>query len=147
MASGTRFLKFASLIILIFSVSCTTPRHNKAGVELAMKRYDHLILKLDANGIAELFTPDGKLGEMARGRDSIRKFLSSFKNIRVISQSSSSTSIYISGDSAIQQGTYRQSDIISGKDTVNVKGEFTATWQWVQHKGWYIRQMSTRSVN
>ncbi|MER3465366.1 MAG: hypothetical protein C4329_14080 [Chitinophagaceae bacterium] len=35
--------------------------------------------KTDADSIAYMFTPDGELGNVAKGRDSIRHFLSSFK--------------------------------------------------------------------
>jgi hypothetical protein len=128
---------------LIFLLSCNTTKHNRAGVESAMQQYDHLILKLDADAISGLFTPDGNLGNIAIGRDSIRKFLSSFKNIRVLSQSSVTTSINILHDTAIQKGTYVQTDIVAEKDTFKVKGEYTAKWQWLGKEGWHIRQMTT----
>ena len=35
--------------------------HNKSGVETAMKYYDNLILKLDADSISMLYTPGGNL--------------------------------------------------------------------------------------
>ena len=58
------------------------------GGETAMKYYDNLILKLDADSISMLYKPGGNLGDIAIGCDSIKKFLSSFKNVRVLSQSS-----------------------------------------------------------
>ncbi len=111
-----------------------------------MHHYDNLILKLDADSIALLYTPDGKLGDIATGRDSIRKFLSSFKNVTVLSQSSLTTSIYLNKDTAVQKGTYTQTDIV-GKDTIHVKGEYTATWQWMRKNGWHIKRMETKAVN
>jgi len=39
----------------------------------------HYLQKTDADSIAYMFTPDGELGNVAKGRDSIRHFLSSFK--------------------------------------------------------------------
>lgn len=134
------------VIIILIKSSCTTSLHNTMGVKKAMNRYDHLILTLDADSISMLFTPDGNLGEIARGRDSIKKFLSSFKNIKVLSQVSTTESIKISGNVATQKGSYHQTDLVSKKDTVNVKGDYIATWQWL-NKGWYIKQMTTKSTN
>jgi hypothetical protein len=108
-----------------------------------MKYYDHLIQKLNADSIALLYTPNGKLGDVATGRDSIRKFLSSFKNVQVLSQKSITTSIIMYNDSATQKGTYIQTDILSGKDTIVVKGEYTAHWLWIKREGWHINHMET----
>ena len=136
-------LLFSSLLIL----SCNTPMHTRSAVESAMKHYDHLIRKLDADSIALLYTPDGMLGEMARGRDSIRKFLSSFKNVQVLSQVSTTNLIEIIHDTAIQKGNYSQTDVISNKDTVRVKGEFTARWILMGKQGWHIKRMDTKPSN
>ena len=132
-------------LCIVFLLSCNATRHSKniAGVESAMKKYDHLILKLDADSISLLFTPNGNLGNIAIGQDSIRKFLSSFKNVSVLSQSSTTSSIIISGDSAIQKGSYFQTYLIAEKDTVKVKGDYLAVWQWLKQKGWLIKKMTT----
>ncbi len=139
------------LVFLILAIptlnSCYSSKHNKTGVENAMKYYDHLILNLDADSIALLFTPTGNLGDIAVGRDSIKKFLSTFKNVRVLSQNSITNAINITHDTAIQKGTYQQTDIISEKDTVRVKGEYIATWFWQPKEGWRIKKMTTKSTN
>ena len=140
------FLVFI-VISFIFLLSCNGTKHSRSGVESAMKYYDHLILKLDADSISLLYTPDGNLGSIAIGRDSIKKFLSSFKNVRVLSQSSTMGYIDIVRDTAIQKGTYTQTDIVSDKDTVRVKGEYSARWQWIPKQGWHIKQMTTKSAN
>ena len=134
---------------IFFFLSCNSTRvsKNKTGVEAAMKKYDGLILKLDAGAISLLYTPDGNLGNIAIGRDSIKKFLSSFKNVRVLSQSSTTSSIIISGDSAVQKGSYLQTDLISEKDTVKVKGDYETVWQWIKQKGWLIKKMTTTPKN
>ncbi len=132
------------LLLLIFS--CDSPDHSKSGVESAMNYYDHLIQKLDADSIALLYTPDGNLGDMVIGRDSIRSFLSSFKNVQVLSQKSTTQSIQIVKDTAIQKGTYVQTDVMSGKDTVVVKGEFIAHWLWLPPNGWHIKKMETKPI-
>ena len=35
-------------------------------------------------------------------------------------------------------------DVIAEKDTVQVKGTYTATWLWLPENGWHIKQMTTR---
>ena len=143
----SKILRVFIIILLITLFSCDTTSHNKKGVETAMKYYDHLIQKLDADSIARLYTADGNLGDIAIGRDSIKKFLSSFKNVTVLSQSSTTASIKITRDTAIQTGTYSQADLVSGKDTVKVKGTYIARWQWIPKEGWRIKRMTTKSVN
>lgn len=135
------------VFIIFLFISCNATQHNEKGVESAMKKYDHLIKKLDADAIAMLYTPDGDLGKMAHGRDSIRRFLATFKNMHVLSQLSTTTSIVMNGDSSLQKGTYHQTVVIAGKDTVRVKGEYTANWLWIPGEGWHIKHMETKPVN
>ena len=111
-----------------------------------MNYYDHLIKKTDADSIALLYTADGNLGDIVIGRDSIRRFLSSFKNVQVLSQKSTTQSIEIVKDTAIQKGTYVQTDVMPGKDTIVVKGEFTAHWLWLPADGWRIKKMETKPI-
>ncbi len=137
------------LFLLIFTciglTSCTSSRPTRKGVVAAMHHYDELILHLNADSIAMLYMPDGNLGDIAIGRDSIRKFLSSFKNVQVLSQVSTTDSLSIQKNIALQKGHYTQSDIVSGKDTIHVKGSYTATWQWNKKDGWLIKKMSTKN--
>ena len=134
------------LIMLALIVSCNSSKHNIKGVELAMKQYDHLILKLDADSIALLYAPDGKLGNIAHGRDSIRNFLLTFKNLKVLSQTSNTQFLKVNGDTSLQKGTYHQTVVVADKDTVNVKGEYTATWVWIPKSGWHIKNMETKPI-
>ena len=140
-----RLCFFVASISFLFS--CNTPGHSKESVEAAMQQYDHLIQKMDDDSIALLFAPDGDLGNMAHGRDSIKKFLSSFKNVTVLLQSSSTASIKIDKDTAVQKGSYLQTDVMNGNDTMKVKGDYTAIWQWLPKDGWHIKQMTTKSTN
>lgn len=112
-----------------------------------MKHYDRLIQKSDADSIALLYTIDGDLGNIAHGRDSIRKFLSTFKNLKVLYQSSTTESISLMGDTTVQKGTYRQIVVISRNDTVSVRGEYTATWLKVSKCRWQIKRMETRPID
>ena len=146
MTKSNYFHLFLLYACIIFLFSCNTVEHNSVGIEAAMKKYDNLILKLDADSIALLFTPDGHLGNMAVGRDSIRKFFLTFKNIKVLSQSSTTDSIKITADSALQYGKYKQSDVIAEKDTVYVKGEYITKWQWIKKQGWQIHLIETKTI-
>ena len=133
----------ASVTVLCLLFSCNKREYSKADIESGMQRYDHLIQRLDADSIALLYAPDGDLGTIAHGRDSIRRFLASFKNVRVLSNTSVSDSIEIKGDTAFQNGTYHQVAIIDAKDTADLKGTFHARWIWVNKEGWRIKKMET----
>jgi ketosteroid isomerase-like protein len=132
---------FFILIILTLLVSCNSSKHNKKGVE-----YDHLIHNLDADSIALLYAPDGDLGNIAHGRDSIRSFLLTFKNLKVLSQTSNTEFLKVSGDTSLQKGKYHQTVVVAAKDTVNVRGEYTATWVWISKSGWHIKRMETKPI-
>jgi len=138
---------FFSLLFSFAANSAFAQYKTRMAVDSAMKRYDHLILGMNADSIAQIYTQDGELGKMAKGRDSIRNFLQGFKNFRVLSQTSETNSISLEGDSALQKGTYRQTVIIPSKDTVTVKGNFTAFWIWNPVYGWQIRRMETQPLN
>lgn len=133
-------------IVLLFSCNSSERGKDKEGVESAMKQYDHLLQKLDADSIAMLYTADGDLGDKVHGRDSIRKYLSSFKNVEVLYQLSTSASVEIREDTAIQKGNYSQTALVEKKDTIKAKGEYTAYWLWIPKEGWHIKRMITKSL-
>ncbi len=137
------------LTVYIFSlfaflaISCQRNPHTKAEIETAMRHYDSLILHTNATALADCYTLDGMLGDAAKGRDSIRRFLEKYQSIKVLEQSSVSDSIFLNADTAIQKGRYRQADRLPGGDTVHVKGSYTAKWVWNKQEGWRIKQMNT----
>jgi hypothetical protein len=139
------FFKYGCIAALftVTFISGYAQNKTEAGVEQAMKTYDRFILSMNTDSITLLYTADGELGKMAKGRDSIRNFLNRFKDFKVLSQNSETNKISIDQDSAIQTGNYRQTVIIPSKDTVSVKGSFTALWIWNPTKGWQIRRMET----
>jgi ketosteroid isomerase-like protein len=119
--------------------------HEKKEIDAAMREYDRLIQKLDAEAIAELYDEEGDLGDQAHGREEIRKFLSSFKDIEVLEQHSTTNTIEMLGDSAVQTGSYIQIDIIEKKDTVTVRGTYSALWHW-DGEAWKLKRMETQSL-
>jgi hypothetical protein len=110
-------------------------------IERAMKRYDRFILQVDADSIASCFAPDGRLGKLG-GRDSIRAFLKTFNEVKVLEQASTSETVVIDGDAARQEGHYRQKVILEG-DTIIGTGKYSATWVWDGQAGWLLKKMET----
>jgi len=114
-----------------------------------IEKYERLVLEMKADSIAQLFTTDAEIvhedQSPVRGRDSIYSFLSSFKNVRVVDNHDQVVSSSIIDDSAILNGNYTQTVIVSGKDTVNVTGKFTATMIRDKNRNWLISKMKTRS--
>lgn len=132
-----------TLAIAACGVAGKPPMHDREGVERAMRRYDSLIVRMNTDSIALIFTSDGDLGTVAHGRDSIRKFLARFAAFKVLSQTSATDSIIVNVDTATQTGHYRQKTIIPVNDTVEVKGAFNARWQFERDSGWQLKRMET----
>jgi hypothetical protein len=142
-------MKFLLPVVCIIFFTLTggvSFQHNyrsREAVVQAMKKYDDLILKMDEDSIAMLYTPDGSLGNIARGRDSIRNFLKKFINFKVIYQSSVPDSFYIHADTAVLKGSYHQKTIVAPNDTVSVSGRFNSIWVWLNGGGWHVKNMDT----
>ena len=144
-------IKFYPLVCLLsgmlLALSSCNKKHTKDEIGAAMQHYDHLIQKMDADSIALQFTPDGDLGDRAHGRTWIKRFLSTFTNAKVVSQNSVTHSIALTGDSALQKGTYTQVVIILPQDTLTIKGDYTARWVWQKQTGWLLRSIDTKPKN
>ena len=119
--------------------------HEKKEIDAAMREYDRLIQKLDAEAIADLYDEEGDLGDQAHGREAIKKFLSGFKDIEVLEQHSTTNTIEMLGDSAIQTGSYIQIDVIEKRDTVTVRGTYNALWRW-DGDAWKLKRMETEAI-
>jgi hypothetical protein len=131
---------------LLFVFMAWLPPHKNQEIESAMNQYNRYILSMNTDSIASIFTPDGDLGDVAHGRDSIKRFLYRFKEFKVLSQTSATNMIAVSGDSATQQGMYWQTTIVPPNDTVHVKGNFTTQWIWLAGSGWKIKRIDTRPL-
>jgi Domain of unknown function (DUF4440) len=137
-------MKALRFFIVLIVASCQPDR--SAEIDQAMMSYDLAVLHQDAQAISEIYLPDGKLGgegwSFIAGKDSIRKFLGSFKNVKILANHSTSSSINIMNDSAIQRGEYRQVAVVQG-DTLEFTGQFKATWKSAGLRGWLLRTMYT----
>jgi hypothetical protein len=139
---------FCFVAVSIVSICSHSQPPIKQTPQDVIKRYERLVLEMKADSIVQLFTADAEIGHEGqppvRGRDSIYSFLSSFKNVRVINNHDEIISSAIKNDSATVDGSYTQTVIVSGKDTVNVAGKFIATM--IRDKNnWLISRMKTRS--
>jgi hypothetical protein len=138
-----RFICPLALIVTLFA-ACHPEERTAESVEQAMQNYNRYILHMDVDSIALLYAPDGELGKMAVGRDSIRRFLENFKKYKVLSQVSKTNMITVSKDTALQSGLYTQKVIVPVNDTVTVKGLFSTKWIWMDSAGWHIQRMETQ---
>ena len=129
------FLFFFTLFIW----QCATLKPTNKDIETALNHYDNLIKKVDGDSIALMYTLNGDLGNSAHGRAAIKKMLDGFKTFKVLEQKSTSNSIQINGESALQKGFYNQVAVV-GKDTYRIKKPFTVHWQWTNKKEWLIKR-------
>ena len=139
------FPLYIALCLLMICIAWIPPHKNQE-IESAMNQYNRYILSMNTDSIASIFTPDGDLGDVAHGRDSIKRFLYRFKEFRVLSQTSATNMISLSGDSALQKGMYWQTTIVPPNDTVHVKGSFTTRWIWLNESGWRIKRIDTQPL-
>lgn len=137
-----------AVLAVTFLQSCGTKEqkvHEKKEIDAAMREYDRLLQTMDAEAIAAIYDEEGDLGDQAHGREAITKFLSEFQNIDVIMQASTTNTIDMLGDSAVQSGSYVQIDVVDKKDTVTVRGTYTALWRW-DGEEWKIKRMETQPL-
>jgi len=144
-----KLLFFAITFTLLQSNSCSDKASGDTP-QRVMKRYERLVLEMKADSISQLFTNDAEVGHAdqkpIKGRDSIYAFLSSFKNVRVISNADSISNVTVKKNSAIVEGKYKQSVILQSKDTIHVAGKFTANMFRDKNKNWLISKMHTQSL-
>jgi hypothetical protein len=115
----------------------------KMNIGNALNKYDLFILKTNADSIASLFTIDGNLGNMAMGRDSIRKFLLKFKNVKVLSVHTNPSNLIKEGDLFHQTGNYMQTAILPKGDTVQVSGKIDFWWIELTKGVFFIKKVTT----
>lgn len=120
---------------------------DQADVEAALARYSKLVLAMDADGIAALYTADGEVrnGDQPPvvGREAIGKFLHEFSGYKVLTNELVVTETRVSGSTAIQRGTFRQSVRVPAGDVVDAHGHFEAEWRRSPNGTWQLAKMTT----
>jgi uncharacterized protein (TIGR02246 family) len=130
----SRFVEFAGPIILALLVnSCFSSRPSEVeSVQQALQNYSRLILHMDNDGIADLFTEQGEIinpGQPEiKGRESIRKFLGSFTEYKVIAESLQPDSTSVSGTRAVQFARYHQKVLVPSGKTLDASGRIKIEW-------------------
>lgn len=124
-------------------------RDKQAEVMSIMKQYERYVLEMQMDSLVSLFSADGETGQegtkLIQGKDSIRSFLASFTNVKVLEHSNPIDYVAFEKDTGIVTGRYSQTALINEHDTVHVKGKFTAKLL-PAGKSWLIRRMTTRSL-
>ena len=136
------------LLALVLLAACAD---RKSEIEKAVRQYDQLTFRMNADSLADSYLPNGVLSGKGMkkfiGRDSIRKFLKSFHtaDIHLISNSTKAQSITFNGDSAIVNGTYEQKAKLAQGDTGVYTGTFSAKWL-KENDRWLLADMYTVPV-
>jgi ketosteroid isomerase-like protein len=127
------------MLILFLLPACRT--HDAREVQEAMDRYNRYVLRMDADSVSSMYTPDGELGNVKKGRDSIRIFLASFTKVTMDHYDSKTLSIAVDGNTAVLRGTYVQQVRLDGGEAISYAGEFTTRWVWTSAEGCRVQRM------
>jgi ketosteroid isomerase-like protein/uncharacterized damage-inducible protein DinB len=140
--------KITVLFVGVLLAGCTD---RKSEIESAMRQYDKLAFRMNADSLADSYLLNGVLSGKGMGkfvgRNSIRNFLKSFNtsDIHLISNSTKAQSITFNGDTAIVTGNYEQKAKLAQGDTGVYNGTFTAKWL-KENNRWLLANMYTVPV-
>ena len=140
-------MKFLFLFIIIFAIlSCRSSVDRTKEIEKNMQHYGDLLLRLEADSLADCFTADGELsGEGQKpviGQDSIRKVFKSFAGAHMLEYKITMKPTLFKSDTGVQEGSYFQKVIIPQGDTLELGGEYSTKWIEVDNK-WLLKRMYT----
>jgi uncharacterized protein (TIGR02246 family) len=111
-------------------------------LDSALQHYANFVLHMQSDSIADLFLQDGEVvnpgEEPLKGRETIRDFLKSFTEYKVIAESMHADSTHINGTNATQVGHYYQKVTVPSGKTIEVSGHFKIEWKKDQGT-WLIR--------
>jgi uncharacterized protein (TIGR02246 family) len=125
-------------------------RHEASQVVAALARYRQLVVEVDAEGLADMFDATGELSHNNEkphvGHEAIRGLLKNFVGYKVQDYELRAISTTVESDGATQYGTYRQTVLTPGGDTVKAEGTFEADWLHQPDGRWLLRRMHTAST-
>lgn len=120
---------------------------DQALVEAALRRYSDLVLAMDHASVAALFAPEGEIVNPGQpsvhGPVAIQALFAGFEGYKVLANSTLPSSTLVSGDRAVQQGSYRQRVRKPDGEIVEVSGLFQAEWIRTGSGPWLILRMGT----
>jgi ketosteroid isomerase-like protein len=134
-------------IFFIISLFWNCSENKEQLVKDRMHYYDSQIVTMNASAISQIYSEDGMMLDpngkvIQKGRKSIKNFLKTFQNMKVLHNNSVSEKIEIKGDSAFQSGMYTQVAVVD-QDTFNISGKFVAKWCWDQKGNLLLKEMQT----
>ena len=140
-------MKFLVLFIISFTIfSCKSSGDRAKEIEKNMLHYGDLLLRLEADSLANCFTAEGELrGEGQKpviGQDSIRKVFKSFAGAHMLEYKITMKPTLFKSDTGVQEGSYFQKVIIPQGDTLELGGEYSTKWIKVDNK-WLLKEMYT----
>src|SRR4029079_4708481 len=141
------FLAAAVVLGLASRAPAATPGAGAAEkeIEAGSQPYAGLIRTMDADGLAALYADDGELlnpgMETLKGREAIRKFLLSPKGAKVDSSTMTTDALDVTGDAAVQWGTYVQRVAPPGQSMEEFRGRYVAQWARQADGRWLLKRM------
>lgn len=148
-------MRFTDLTCLLLLSASLVPaaaqaqsRQDSASVNAALQHYADLTVRMASDSLAALYAPDGILAATGRpplqGPDSIRAFLETFRDYRVLSDTLLADGLIVWGDTAWQTGVFHQHARLPSGATGFAHGRFL--FMWVRGAGgqWRLHWASTR---
>jgi uncharacterized protein (TIGR02246 family) len=118
---------------------------DSAAVAARLAEYTRLVQQMDHHGIAQLYAPDGELGNaganVVRGPEAIEKFLRGFDAYRVLAYTTVADTTQVRGREVYQAGSWRQRVRVPKGDTVEVHGRFRLEWVRGPDGSWLIHRL------
>jgi len=147
-------LALLALPALLASAACAprarpaAPATPEQDVQAALAHYADLVQKMDSPGIAAMFAPDGEIVNPGQtpvhGPAAIEAFLKQFEGFKVLSETMTADTTTVTGASAVQTGSYRQTVRTPDGQTLNVSGGFEAEWIRDAAGVWRLRRLGTK---
>ena len=108
-----------------------TAAQRESALVAALARYEGALRRMDFEEVARCFAESGEMSTVGappvQGRAAIRAFLEQFADFKILELSVHAEHTAIDGVAAQQSGTYTQTVVVPGAETVHVHGQFDAS--------------------
>ncbi len=151
---------------IITASCCCTATHTPVAVEhmdatrqqwaqqqvvAQLAKYEDAIRRMAYDEVAALYAVNGEVAHNhdipVKGRETIRQYLASFSDYKVLANRIQAQATEVSGNVAHQVGVYAQHVITPANETLHVSGRFRAFWQRLDNGNWQIIRMHTMSAS
>ena len=125
-------------------------QQEQAQVVASLARYRQLIIAIDADRVADMFTPDGELSHDAQapitGPGRIQAFLKGYADYKIQAYELRALATETNDGLASQQGTYSQTVALPSGAVAQVAGQFDANWARQADGRWLLKRLHTASA-